>query len=142
MKKSTRGQSLFEVTVTLMIVSLVITAIAGVALLSIKSGTYSKNKTLSTRYVQEANEWIRSQKDAGWAAFVGKVGAHSTMCLQELDWGPPTCLANDYVLGTNLIRKVSFTSVTNSVTVTVTVSWTDQSGYHESNSVTYLTNWQ
>lgn len=144
-----KGQSLFEVTVTLMIVSLVITAIAGLALISIKSSTYSRNKTLITRYIQEANEWIKGQKDADWNAFVANVGSHgNTLCLRSIDNGwegnkSGSCLSTDYILGTNLIRQVSFdTSVINSVTVNVTVSWSDQNGLHESNSITYLTNWQ
>jgi Tfp pilus assembly protein PilV len=148
MKKLIKGQSLFEVTVTLMIVSLVVTAIAGLALLSIKSGTYSRNKTLSTRYVQEANEWIRAQKDASWSEFISAASTHSEICMQDINngWTQPksTCGSADYIPDTNLIRQVSFPdfSQPNSIPVDVTVSWTDNNGLHESNSVTYLTNHQ
>jgi type II secretory pathway pseudopilin PulG len=138
------GQSLFEVTVTLMIVSLVVTAIAGLAVLSIKSSSFSRNKTLATRYVQQANEWIRAEKDADWGLFLKNVGNHPDLCLQTLDWEgqPQFCLSNYFIEGTNLMRKVHFygTSTVGSVEVDVSVSWTDNNGEHESNSVTYLTN--
>jgi Tfp pilus assembly protein PilV len=145
-KKIVKGQSLFEVTVTLMIVSLVVTAIAGLALISIKSSSYSRNKTLTTRYIQEANEWIKGQKDTDWNAFLANVGSHGTLCFQSVDDGwyqKSSCLSTDYIVGTNLIRQVSFdASITNTVMVNVTVSWSDQNDLHQSSSVTYLTNWQ
>ena len=151
--KLVKGQSLFEVMVTLMIVSLVITAVAGMALLSIKASNFSKNKTQATRYIQEANEWLRSQKDGGWGVFLTKVSSLSVdladgqrrICLQTINnWSQKSvCLDTDVITGTNLVRNVKFdTSVPNTVTATVSIYWSDSGGIHQINSVTIFSNWE
>lgn len=134
------GQSLFEVMVTMMIVSLVITAMAGMALLSVKASAYSRNKTLATRYLQQADEWLRGEKDSNWATFLAHTQSYSTVCLQNLGW---------YLAGqcgkiddTAFTRQANFVPGGSSVQATVTVSWSDSGGTHESDSVTVFTNWQ
>ena len=138
MKKSIRGQSLFEVIVTLLVVSLVVTAIAGLAILGIKSSNFSRDKTLATRYVQEANEWLRGERDTDWTAFKSNSQAHATICLQTLGW-PGTCGAINNIF----TRKADFVFPPDgSIQATVTVSWTDSGGTHLSQSITYFSDWQ
>jgi len=126
--------------VTMMIVSLVITAMAGMALLSVKASAYSRNKTLATRYVQEANEWLRGQKDAGWSTFLTNAQSHNPVCLQDLGWHSAGLCGR--IGDTAFSRLAVFDTSTGNVQSTVTVSWSDSSGIHESSSVTVFTNWQ
>ena len=63
------GQSLFEVVVALAISTLVIIAVVSLAALSIRNTDFSKNKTLASKYAQDATEWLRGQRDADFDAF-------------------------------------------------------------------------
>ena len=130
------GQSFFEVTVVIMIVSLVITAMAGMALLSVKASIYARARTAAGRYNQEAVEWLRGERDKSWTDFSANALGRASTCMQTLAWAPDCSAAN-------LTRAVNFESVSvNEIKATVIVTWMDSGGTHESNSVTIFSNWQ
>ncbi len=92
-----RGQSLFEVFLSLAIVAIIIVALVILASNAIRNSTYSKNKTLATRYSQEAMEWLRGERDASWDNFSDKALAFSYYCLQTLTWASGQCGTTQYI---------------------------------------------
>ena len=141
-----RGQSLFEVFLSLAIVAIIIVALVILASNAIRNSTYSKNKTLATRYSQEATEWLRGERDAGWDDFSKKVLAFSYYCLQTLTWAPGECGTSDTISNTSLIREVQLT-IDNippppRITAEVVVYWEDSQGVHDIKSTTDFTDWR
>ena len=137
------GQSLFEVILSLAIISIIIITLISLASNSIRNTTFSKNKTLSSRLAQEAVEWIRGERDASWTEFFDKVPS-SNYCLQNLEWtNTGICSGEEFVQGTILTRNLTLTSVPPSqVRTEVEVSWEDSQGQHTTRVVTDFTNWQ
>lgn len=131
-----RGQSLFELVIAIAISAIIIVALVSLAANSIRDATFSKNKTLASRYAQETTEWLRGQRDAGNAAFFDTYAIPGRVfCFQNLAWTVSgACTSNDTISQTPFIREVSF-PVCNScpaglVEVDVTVTWTDAQGDH------------
>ena len=138
-----KGQSLFEVVLVIGITSVVLVAIVNAAILSVKSSSYSRNKTLATKYSQEAVEWLRGQRDAGWTEFSGKV--NSTWCLKSLDWTiGRACGASENIIGTAFKREADLTygGDTKTINSTVRVYWTDAQGYHDVKVNTFFSDWR
>jgi Tfp pilus assembly protein PilV len=144
-----RGQSLFEVVVAVAITALIIVAIVSLAVNSIQNSNYSRNKTSSSTYSQQATEWLRGQRDIDPGDFFGTyatVLAPSGYCLPTLAWTPSVadavhgCTAK--IPGTIFTRWVTFNrSVQNGKTVVgtdVTVSWSDSQGIHQVTDSTNL----
>lgn len=134
------GQSLFEVVLALAVVTLITVGIIILTTDSIKNSSFSKNKTLASRFAQEAIEWIRKERDKNFSTFLGHA-AIPTYCFDTLTWsniGP--CSSSEKISGTILTREVDFTTYTvsgkNIVEALVVVSWSDSKGYHESRSST------
>ncbi len=69
-----KGFSLIEVLVFLTILSLVFITAAVVSTISIKNSKSAENRILATRYGEELMDWLRGQKEAGWAAFLSQYG--------------------------------------------------------------------
>jgi len=145
------GQSLFEILFAILIISLIITAVVGLATVSIRNSVYAKNKTLATKYAQEAVEWCRLVRDKSnklWA-HGGRSGEPKIYCLQELTnvdaWNPgrpKPCgeQASPYITGTTFIRELSLLRIEEDshklINVKVTVQWNDAQGNHEVRVVT------
>jgi type II secretory pathway pseudopilin PulG len=146
-----KGQSLFEVTVALGVVGLVLLALVAVATVSIRNSTFSKNVTLATRYSQEAIEWLRSEKSSNWLALVSHISSSSRYCLDRLNWDHPVSsdCGSRVISGTFFKRLVYFSNLADSngdgqddtVTAEVTTYWTDARGYHDARSATIFTSW-
>lgn len=150
------GQSLFEVVLALSVIALIIIAVVILATLSIRNSDYSRNKTLATRYSQEALEWLRGQRDTNWSTFYGKAGAApngSTWCLNTeplpQTWTIPSgsCTTGTFITTNNVLVRNGVLiqgSVNGSPVVyaNVKVSWSDGSGTHEVSSVTTFTNYR
>ena len=143
--RSTKGQSLFEVVLSLAVITVVIVALIILASNAIRNTTFSKNKTLATRYSQEAMEWLRGERDADWDVFSVRA-LIPTYCLPSLSWTAAsvgTCSDNDVLPGTTLKREITFTSVSSdNIEISVIVYWTDAQGLHEVRSITNLTDWR
>lgn len=144
-KKSTKGQSLFEVVLSLAVITVVVVALIILASNAIRNTTFSKNRTLATRSSQEAMEWLRGERDADWDAFSVRA-LIPTYCLPSLSWTQAsigTCSDTEVIAGTLLKREISFTSVAaDNIEVNVIVYWEDAQGLHEVRSATNLTDWR
>ncbi|MFV1917388.1 MAG: hypothetical protein ACC618_02840, partial [Patescibacteria group bacterium] len=83
-----KGQSLFEVIFTLAIAALIMVGIVSLAASSIRNSAFSRNNTQATRYVQEASEWLREQRDTDWSVFSGYASSApgEKWCLTSLAW--------------------------------------------------------
>ncbi|MEK7497937.1 MAG: hypothetical protein AAB656_03390 [Patescibacteria group bacterium] len=142
-----KGQSMFEVVVALAIMTLILVALVSLAGISIRNSTFSKNRTSSTRINQETMEWLRGERDSGWAAFSQKA-LSGTWCLPALSWAQAqigTCGTDSgaYIPGELFRREVVFSSVSaTNIEVLVRVYWTDSQGQHETRATTNLTNWK
>lgn len=138
-----RGQSLFEVVVTIAISALIITAVVSLASNSIQNSSFSRDKTLASNYVQELNEWLREQRDLNSSALIAHIGTSSAWCFKDLSWSKyPSCGTSDYVTGTKFKRLAKFSVSTISgkqlIQIDTTVSWQDSKGTHEIKGSTKL----
>ena len=140
-----RGQTLFELVAAIAIGVIIVTSIVAAATLSLGNSNYSKNQANATRYAQEAQEWLRAQKDSSWATFSSKSGATpQTYCLSSLSWpSAGACGASNFISGTYFIRQVVLTTLdASTIEARVTVTWTDGSGTHTSDVSTQFTSWK
>ena len=147
--KNESGQSLFEIMLALAITTLIIVAIVALTATSIRNTTFSKNKTLASRYSQEATEWLRGERDADFNAF--KEWTETPLyCFPSLAWPPVAsigaCTSGQEIPNTLFKREISFTSsVLNGKTLieaSVRVYWSDAQGLHEVRSVTNFADWR
>jgi Tfp pilus assembly protein PilV len=146
-RKFLEGQSLFEVVLALGLATLIIVAIVSLATNSIRNTSFSRDKTLSTRYTQEATEWLRGQRDEDWDVFTANIifcpAPPYTQCLDTLSWGDCGACGEDELIENKFKREVSFTEVAaDSVSMEVRVYWTDSQGLHEVRNNTSLTDWR
>lgn len=141
-----KGQSLFEVVFAIGISALVIITVVVLAANSVANSTFSKNKALAGRFVQEATELLRGERDADWDNFYSDA-ATGTWCLPSSEWSsalPRSCGDND-TLSANPIfkREIEFVRVdSGNVKTTIRVFWQDGRGLHEVSSVTNFTDWR
>ena len=146
------GQTLVEILVAIAMVVLVLVAVVGRSVDSVRNSIFSRNEILATRFAQEGIEWDRSQRDRlGWNAFVAALDSNPvTYCVLDLsqkieDLTSGACTGT--ISGTVFTREVSLNYQDEPnpngdfVDVTVTVSWTDRIGDHTSNLGTRLSQW-
>lgn len=149
--KNQKGQSLFEVVVALAISTVIIVALVSLASVSIRNAAFSRNKTISSRYVQETTEWLRSQRDENSAAFI--TNAQGTWCMPSLSWDTTlhrACLVDEVIPQTQFSRSVTFTTSTvvvsgvdkTLINAEVLVSWEDSQGIHDVRSSTDFSDWR
>jgi len=153
LKQNQSGQTLIEALVAATIVAIVLTAIISGVTLSVRNSRFSKNQSLATRYTQEAIESIHFYRDdAGWATFHSKVAGNPTLCLSELPNDTDHFMSNSYIDGDCMGNVIPFTTfereavfdagiITDPITVTVTVTWSEGETTHESTSTTVFTDW-
>ena len=119
-----KGQSLLEVLVALAIVVIVILALVGVTTVSIRNATFAKNRALATKYAQEWMEEARKSRDEDSISFF-------------IDG---SCYVSDTPGIFSRVRTCALDGDT--MTVEVTVSWSEGGVSHKSELVTHLTNWK
>lgn len=147
-----RGQSLFEIVLALAIATIIIVAMVALASSAIRNSNFSKNKTLATRYSQEATEWLRGERDTDFDAFFTRA-ANPLFCLKSLSWTEATigsCTDGQEIPGTIFKREVGFTRTTvlvgglpkNVIGAEIKVYWQDAQGVHEVKSLTDYTDWR
>jgi len=144
MKRQQSGQSFFEMLIAVLIVSLVLIALVGLATRSIALTTFSRNKTLANRYAQEVIEWMRGERDTDWALFRGRATTSNNWCMRTLAWSSQgVCGTNATIGTTGFTRDVTFILTgPNTVNATIVIRWVDGSGTHESRTSTRYTNWK
>jgi Tfp pilus assembly protein PilV len=141
-----KGQSLFEVVVSLAISALIIVAVVSLVSNSIRNATFSKNKTLAAKYAQEATEWLRGQRDSNIEVFSNYV-LTPKWCLKTLSWTiNGSCGTNDVITNTAFLREANFTTTLaggkDFIQADVVVFWNDSQGYHEVRSATSFADWR
>jgi len=146
--KNESGQSLFEIILALAITTLIIVALVALTATSIRNTTFSKNKTLASRFSQEATEWLRGERDADFSAFETRT-LTPLYCLPSLSWSAASigaCTSGQEIANTLFRREISFSSsVVNGKTLIqagVRVYWNDAQGLHEVRSVTNFSDWR
>lgn len=134
------GQSMFEVVIALFIISMIIVGVVSLSTNSLSNSIYSRNKSLSGRYSQEAIEWLRSEREKDFESFVTHANT-PTYCLDTLAWtNIGTCSSSEIIANTIFTREVAFSTYAvsgkNLIEASVTTFWNDSRGYHEARSVT------
>ena len=148
MRRHEKGQSLFEMMLALAVSTLIIVAIVALTSNAIRNTTFSKNKTLATRFSQEATEWLRGERDADFPTFETRA-LTPLYCLPSLSWTSASigaCTGGQEISNTIFKREVTFSSsLVNGKTLIqagVKVYWTDSQGTHEVRSVTNFSDWR
>lgn len=129
---------MFEVVLALFIIAMIIVGVVFLSTNSISNSLFSRNKTLASRYSQEAVEWLRSEREKDISLFVTRSG---TYCLDVLSWSKNrNCNATEIITSTILKRQVVITedvSTTDTIIkAEVTTSWDDSKGTHQAKSIT------
>lgn len=136
--KINSGQSLFEVLLALFIITLVIVAVVILSTVSISNSLFSKNKTLASKYTQEAVEWLRSEKEKDTSLFF--TNSTGTYCLDQLSFNNSgACGQLEIIPNTVFSREMEFNNSGNIINVVVTTSWSDSKGIHQVSSATDFT---
>jgi Tfp pilus assembly protein PilV len=140
-----KGQSLFELLVALTIITLIVVSLIIVSLWSIKNSNYSRNKTNSSRTVQETIEWLRNERNIDWDSFYYHCQEAANICLTSLDWSTSKkakCGDGDVITGTTFRRDVTFETVSKEeISIMVSLNWEDKEGLHTTRASTVLTKW-
>src|SRR3989344_1230308 len=142
--KLNKGQSLFEVVVAIAISAVIVVALVSLASTSIRNATFAKNKTLASRFAEEAIEWLRGERDGDIDAFKEN-SLNAVWCLESLGWvSSGSCSSGDEIAGTNFFRELSFPNdgVAEVIEASVRVYWTDSQGEHEVRSATNFADWR
>lgn len=133
------GQSLFEIVIALGLGAVIVVGIISVAAYSTANITFSRTQSQARTIAQETIEWLRAQRNKSWADFSSRAGV--VWCLPQrplsswsgaIGGGCNEGVENHKVNGTIFFREVNV--ATESATVvssTVSVSWTDSKGVHE-----------
>jgi Tfp pilus assembly protein PilV len=134
------GQSMYELVVAIAIVALTLLAFVGLIISSLSASNYTRQKSLANSYVQEAMEWLRTQKDEDWNSFYSQAASHASgFCMGTLSWSGGGCS----ISGSEFERRAYFTvSGGDTVEARVEVTWQDARGVHTSESSTNFTNWR
>lgn len=144
-----KGQSLFEVIFAVAVVSIIMVSVVSLSKRMVSSSDFSKNNALANKYVLEATEWVRQERDTDWITFYNRAAGNPTRCLQNLSWGGGPPCGN--ITGTNnFTRQVSLLRVdldgdaangNESVEAEVIVNWQDGKGMHQVKNISRYTNW-
>lgn len=143
-KNTQKGQSMFEVFLSLTVITVVIVALVILASNAIRNTTYSRNKTISTRYSQETIEWLRGERDMDWTIFSQRAVTSQYYCMQTLSWDNiGQCSSSDTIANTSLFREVGLTiDDPEQIEAEVRVYWEDSQGMHEVRTTTKFTDWR
>lgn len=141
MKKNRQsGQTIIEVVVAITIVALIIIALVAVVTASMSNSIFSKNKSLANKYVSQGIEAVRSIRDRSWNDFYSlNSGTNYYLRYTSSYWELTTSVITP-APGFN--RVITLTKDTDSVTVTVNVSWIQGAKTYKSSSVTNFTKWK
>lgn len=144
--KNNKGQSLVEAVVAIGLVTLVLVALISAITFSLANAQYSRNKSIATKYAQEAIEAMRKLRDAGWPAFYTWANDTTgrTYCMTNtftLTNIPPACVVIDdtYDIFTRTVKLVGNGGTRDRVSVQVVVTWTQGTRTPNVTLDTYLT---
>lgn len=122
------GVSLLEVIIAMAVSVVLVSGLVFNVTTAIRNSQFSRHQTLATKFSQEAIEKIRAYRDQNsWTTFTTNCGSLSTMGI-TVPLSPFTRTVSCVVIDAN---KNS---------VTITVSWTDPTGTHQSQLTSYFSN--
>ncbi|OGM23308.1 hypothetical protein A2961_04350 [Candidatus Woesebacteria bacterium RIFCSPLOWO2_01_FULL_39_21] len=135
MKKTCKGQSLFEIVVAVGVIALIMVVVVSLSTSSVKTSTFARDKTEANKLAGEAIEWLRGQRDESWTTFNSNTDT-SPRCFDSLDWSSTaTCGASEFIVNTRFLREGSFTKTVEGVSLiidaTITITWTEPGGTHD-----------
>jgi Tfp pilus assembly protein PilV len=140
-----KGQSLFEVVIAVGLSALILIAAVTLSSGSVRNASFSSNNAQATKYAQEAMEWLRGQRDAGWESFRDDHSSSSGVesCLNTsppTTWASPPC---SVIAGTVFTRSVTLKTIDpDKINALVLVTWKDSQGTHEVKTQTHFTDWR
>ncbi|MBI2622025.1 hypothetical protein HYW66_00085 [Candidatus Microgenomates bacterium] len=133
------GQTLLEVIVGLGVGVVVLVAITSAVLSSLTGSDFGKNQTQATLYAQQGMEVVRDLRNKEGAGFFSRSGSY---CMDSTNSLVPGVCSSPNLDGF-FTRKIIFAILgAGRERATVTVSFTDSRGMHESNLVSIFTDWQ
>ena len=143
-KHGQQGQSLYEVVFALAITALIIGGVVSLAVVAVSNANFAKNQSLASRYLTEASEWLRQERDADWTVFGSRssVSPGTDWCLNSLNWSTSGNCSSD-MSGTIFRRDLNLeTQATGEIRADIVVIWTDAKGLHTVETVAQFTSWQ
>jgi Tfp pilus assembly protein PilV len=122
-----KGQSLVEMLIAVAVVAVVVSSLTMLGISAMRSSDQAKKKSTAVKLANKGIELVRYCRDQSdsWSAFLSD-------CASPSGWSVPA----DYTGQINIVEEVPGRAL-----VTVTVSFTDSAGTHDSVAETYLTNW-
>lgn len=115
------------------ILSTIFLAVVFLTTLSLKRTDYNKRKIMATHFAEEADEWLRGEKETSWTTFTSR--SPGTYCMNTdisacdtagTCWDNNTaCLTTDYSLDGIYKRWMTLSDNGTRVDVTITVEWLD-----------------
>lgn len=136
------GQTLIEVVVALAVAIVVILALVRVTVTSIRNADFARNRTLATKYAQEALEKVRLHRDENsWQDFINDCN-NKTIPLESPPLPDPFALSPPDCYRPEIIPQQPCVAADNSCEVKITISWRDAQGIHKSELKTRLAKWK
>ncbi|MBP9797565.1 type II secretion system protein [Candidatus Woesebacteria bacterium] len=145
-----KGMTLLEVLIFVTMITLIFITIASATTQSIKKTIYNQQKIIATHYAEEAQEWMRGEKESDWAIFSAR--SDETYCLNAgitacnaagSCWDSrAACGATDYSLGGKYKRSSVLTTNGSRIDVITTVEWVDGSNTYSVPINTTFSRWE
>lgn len=142
--KNEQGQSIIEVVVAIAIVALVLVALVSAVTVAIRNATFSKNKSVATKYVNEGMEAVRSIRDNSWTDLTDAHGTFNGLQFSAGAWSfsgtqdYPDSPTNQF---TRVIEVTCNPPTNDSCDIDVQVSWTSGGSSYSSSASTTFTKW-
>lgn len=141
-----KGQSLFEVVLALAVSVIIIMAIVSLASKSVTTSTYSNNNSQAARYVGEAMEYMRKEKEFGsWNTLKTAITAGSGQwCMTDLSLtNSHACNpfnSSDNIPNTIFQRTATASATASTINIDIGVTWFDEKGFHRVNTTGAISN--
>lgn len=149
-----KGFTLVELLVFVSILSLFFVTAVSVAVSSLRNLKINEHRILAIRYSEELSEWLQSQKEVDWSAFINHVHDNGcqpgnictvTFCMNSLNWNTRGTCANNGLSPPIYQRNMDFTDINGQGTqakATITVSWSESGGSYSVPVVVQFAVWE
>jgi type II secretory pathway pseudopilin PulG len=150
-RKSDAGQSLFEVIFAIGMSALILTGVVSLSSASVANVERTEARSFSSRFLQEAMDFLRDQRDRDWDNLKLRASTSgTTWCLPTLDWPTLPVAYEDDCVGLSaypaISRKVTLTLDDEfdptEINAEIWIYWTDSMGFHKSSISTVYVNWR
>lgn len=151
--ENAKGQTLVETVAALAVTVIIITALVGMAVTSLRSSNLSRSKAIATQLLSEEIEKVRIYRDVNtFSGLMLDLGLTTEVC--------PSIVGPLYINSSQIVVSGSETVTSNNLTfsrffsacltdatykvieVRATVSWNDSAGAHPIKATTYFSNWR